>query len=468
MRMRASWLWFGLCLTLCAPSGAWAQAKVEGGASWGPFAGAPGRSTLPNGLTVITVPWASPGIVAYYTLVRVGSRDEVEKGHSGFAHLFEHMMFRGTERYPEKAYEAKIQSLGADNNAYTSLDFTLYTVTAPSSALASIVELEADRFQHLSYSEQVFRTETGAVLGEYNKSASSPFLKMWEALSELAFQKHTYGHTTLGYLDDIKAMPDKYAYSQAFLRRFYTPDNITVIVAGDVQHADVLKQVTAAYGTWKGTRDQPLVNAEPPPAAAAQRHIEWEGSSPPRLFVGYRGPAFCEGSTDLGACVRDAAALEVVHGYLFTSSSPLYQRLVVDEQKLLEISSWQGNFTRDPGLFVVDAELKPGTSFESVEAAVQTAVDELAASKIDQTRFMAVRSNLAYKLTLDVETASEAADTLAQFIALTGRVDTLPAYLEALSKVTVEDVARVARSYLSSGRRFDVTLAPKAQKEGAK
>ena len=377
-------------------------------------------------------------------------------------------MFRGTERYPEKAYEAKIQSFGADNNAYTSQDFTLYTVTAPASALSEIVELEADRFQHLSYSEQVFRTETGAVLGEYNKSASSPFLKMWETLSELAFRNHTYGHTTIGYLADVEAMPGKFGYSQAFFRRFYTPDNTTVIVAGDVSHADLLSQVNKHYALWSGKRDQPQVPVEPPMTAGVSRHLDWDGSSPPRMFLGYRGPAFCEGAGELPACLRDAAALEVVHGLLFTASSPLYQQLVVDEQRLLELSSWQGSFTRDPGLFVVDAELKPDTSFDATAAAVQKTLDELAAGKVDAARVDAVRSNLTYKLTLNVETASEAADTLAQFIALTGRTETLPAYLQALTHVTPEEVVRVTRTYLNAQRRVLVTLAPKASAETKK
>src|SRR5688500_8261494 len=143
----------GLVLGLWAATSQ-AQTAPQGAPNWGPFTKPPQRSLLPNGLTVITLPWPSPGIVAYYTLVRVGSRDEVEKGHSGFAHLFEHMMFRGTKRFPQDVYEQHIQDLGADNNAYTTQDFTLYTVTGPRVALAEIVELEADRFQNLAYDEQ--------------------------------------------------------------------------------------------------------------------------------------------------------------------------------------------------------------------------------------------------------------------------------------------------------------------------
>ncbi len=454
-------------LLLLTPEAAGAQGKPLQSATKGtsPFEASPPEVTkLDNGLTVITLPWASPGIVAYYTLVRVGSRDEVEKGHSGFAHLFEHMMFRGTARHPEKLYEEKIQAFGADNNAYTTQDFTLYTVTAPAAAVAEVVELEADRFQNLSYTEQVFRTETGAVLGEYNKSASSPFLKMWEALSELAFGTHTYGHTTLGYLADIEAMPDKVEYSRAFFRRFYTPDNCTIIAAGDVTHSELVKLVEKHYGGWQGKRAEPVVPTEPAPKSGSARHITWSGMSPPRLFLGYRGPAFCEGSTDLDVCTRDSAALEVVHGMLFDASSPLYQRLVVDEQRLLELGSWSQNFSRDPGLFVVTAMLKPQTSFASIETAVQTAIDELSSGQIDVARLEAVRSHLSYALSMDVETASDAADTLAQFVAVTGRTEALPAYLSALSQVTVDDVRRVAAAYLTPPRRFVVTLAPAKEK----
>jgi zinc protease len=437
-----------------------AQARAQ---SWGPFGAAPQQTRLDNGLTVITIPWASPGIVAYFTLVRVGSRDEVEKGHSGFAHLFEHMMFRGTERFPEKVYEERIQQFGADNNAYTTQDFTLYTITAPASALPELVDIEADRFQRLKFDEAVFRTETGAVLGEYNKSASSPFLKMWETLHELAFTQHTYGHTTIGYLADVKAMPDKYEYARGFFRRFYTPDDCTIIVAGDVKHAELMQLVTRHYGGWQGTRDQPAIPVEPEPAQGAQRHIDWEGTSPPQMMLAYRGPAFETATPEANgsAPYLEAAALEVVHGLLFHESSRLYQRLVVEEQRLLSLSSFASNWSRDPGLFVVNAELKPGSRFEDVERIVQEAVDGVAQGKTNPALVDDVRSHLQYGLTMDVETASEAADTLAQFVALTGNMEALPRYLEALARVTPDDVARVAARYLSGKRRFTVTLAPR-------
>ena len=128
------------------------------------FGGAPQVETLPNGMRVVMVPWASPGIVAYYTLVRAGSRDEVEAGHTGFAHFFEHMMFRGTSAHPAEEYAARLNAVGADGNAYTTNDYTCYTIVAPTTALSMLVELEADRFQNLRYEEAAFRTEAGACL----------------------------------------------------------------------------------------------------------------------------------------------------------------------------------------------------------------------------------------------------------------------------------------------------------------
>src|SRR6266404_4898585 len=138
--------------------------------------------SLPNGLRVVFIQYDAPGLVAYYTLMRVGSRTEVEKGRSGYAHF---------------------------------------------------IEYEADRFQNLYYDEPAFRTEAGAILGEYTKSASNPEQKMFEKLVETAFTRHTYGHTVIGYLKDIQNMPSGFEYSRQFFRRYYTPDNTTIFVAGD-------------------------------------------------------------------------------------------------------------------------------------------------------------------------------------------------------------------------------------------
>ena len=133
------------------------------------------KHTLPNGLTALLIPMESPGIVAYYSVVRTGSRDEVEPGKSGFAHFFEHMMFRGTKKYPQAAYEATVTKLGASTNAYTTDDHTAYHLKFAKDDLEQVIDIESDRFQNLSFSLPVFQTEAGAVYGEYRKNITSPF-----------------------------------------------------------------------------------------------------------------------------------------------------------------------------------------------------------------------------------------------------------------------------------------------------
>ncbi|HET7737287.1 MAG TPA: insulinase family protein, partial [Tepidiformaceae bacterium] len=152
--------------------------------------------TLANGLRVIVVPTGYPNLVSLQIPVQTGSRNEVEEGKSGFAHFFEHMMFRGTERYPAHEYQRVMTLAGARQNAYTTDDYTNYHVTFAKEDLETVLALEADRFMHLAYSEEDFKTESRAILGEYNKSAADPVNQLEEAQREAAYQRHTYRHTT--------------------------------------------------------------------------------------------------------------------------------------------------------------------------------------------------------------------------------------------------------------------------------
>ena len=146
---------------------------------------------LKNGLRVVVIRTDYPGIVALQIPVQTGSRNEVEKGKSGFAHFFEHMMFRGTEKYSSDMYAHILKNAGADSNAYTSDDLTNYHTTFSKEDLEKILEIEADRFENLKYSESDFKTESRAVLGEYNKNSADPVQKMIEVQRNAAFEKHT-------------------------------------------------------------------------------------------------------------------------------------------------------------------------------------------------------------------------------------------------------------------------------------
>jgi zinc protease len=413
---------------------------------------------LPNGLTVVTVPVHTGSAVAFYTLVRAGSRDEVEPGKSGYAHLFEHLMFRGTEKVPARQYDERMQALGSDNNAFTTDDFTLYIPVIPKESLSELVELEADRFQRLSFTDGQYKDETGAVLGEYNKNFSNPSWAIDEAIRELAFKKHTYGHTTIGYKRDVDAMPGAYAYSRQFFKRFYTPDDCTIFVVGDVDRQKVLDQVTTAYAGWQGKRAETKVVAEPEQKEARRRDITWKMPTAPRLAIGWRIPA---ASTSM----RDTATLSVIAGLAFSEPSALYQRLVVKEQRVLELSSDPDDVLhRDPGLFRVDAKLKQGESFDGILEAIQSTLDLLAQGNVDLAELEATKQHLRNRLVLEMQTPNAIAIRLAFMTATFGDPRALDAYISELTRVTKEDVARVAKANVAPTRRTTITLSPPGTK----
>jgi zinc protease len=178
------------------------------------------------------------------------------------------MMFRGTERYSSEKYNDVIKAMGADSNAFTSDDITVYHILAGKQALPQIVEIEADRFQNLKYKEAEFQKEARAVLGEYNKSASNPLQKMAESLYDNAFQVHTYKHTTIGFSRTSRTCRTSSSYSLQFFDRYYRPDNVVLLVVGDVQAPEVFSLVerTTASG-----RRAPAARPSPPSLPSPRR-----------------------------------------------------------------------------------------------------------------------------------------------------------------------------------------------------
>ena len=408
---------------------------------------------LPNGLTVVLVPFDSPGLAAYYTLVRVGSRNEPEAGKSGFAHFFEHMMFRGTKKHPGAEFSSTMTRLGLDSNAFTSDDLTVYHFYGPAKALPTIIEYEADRFQNLEYTEAQFRTEAGAILGEYAKSASDPEQRLSEKLAETAYTQHTYRHTTIGYLDDVKAMPEGFDYAKQFFSRYYRPDNAVVVVSGDFDRASTLSLLKKHYGGWKGKAKLAAVPKEPPQKEARRASVEWASPTLPRLWLAWHTPA----ASDLKA----AAAAQVLDGYLFGPTSELYQSLIIDQQT---VDSMFGTYsdTRDPGLFGVLARVKDPAKVAAVEEATLAAIAAVQKGAIDARRMEAVRSNLKYGNILALETPRDLAVTLARTAALTGDLQWLNKVYAQVDALKAADLVAYAKKHLVDSNRTTVTLQSSA------
>jgi zinc protease len=420
------------------------------------------QQKLDNGLNVVVIPYDSPGTVAYYSIVRTGSRDEVEAGHSGFAHFFEHMMFRGTDKYSGDQYNALLKKMGADSNAFTTDDQTVFHIVGPSAELTTMMDMESDRFKNLKYGEDAFRTEALAVLGEYNKSVSNPVAPMIEKMRDLAFTRHTYKHTTIGFEPDIKAMPGYYDYSRQFFQRFYRPENVTLLVVGDVQPQRVFELAKKYYGDWKPGYQAPKVEPEPPQKETKTAHLDWPNPTNPYLLAGYHIPAFSATSTD-------SAALDLIGQLLFSESSPLYQELVVKDQ-WADFVQGGPSLNRDASLFEVFARVKSDDLVPKVKATVDRYLQQLQTQPVDPARLDRIKSHQRYAFALGLDTPGHIAEEAAQAIAITGHVEAINQRFAAYQKVTPADIQRVARSVFRPQNETLVTLSHKgnAAQGGAK
>jgi zinc protease len=413
---------------------------------------------LPNGLRVAFIQYDAPGLVAYYTLMRVGSRNEVEKGRSGYAHFFEHMMFRGTKQHSAEDYSQTMTRLGLNTNAFTSEDMTVYHLYGPARSLPTIIEYEADRFQNLSYDEPAFRTEAGAILGEYIKSASNPGQKMYEKMVETAFTRHPYGHTVIGYLKDIENMPSGYEYSRQFFRRYYTPDNTTIFVAGDFDRPATLALIEKAYGGWKGKLDAMPIPREPRQRQSRRAQVDWDKPTLPRIWISWH----TSGADDL----KRAAVQNLLNAYLFGPTSTLYQNLVLGKQ-LVDSMEPTYNDHRDPYLFGVIMLVKDAKNLRTVETAVLREIKNLAGGRVDAKRLEAVRSNLRYSNIMGLDTADSATVTLAVSTALTGDVSYMNKEFEAVAQVQPRDLQEFAKQHFMDLNRTTVALVT-ARKGGGR
>ncbi len=396
------------------------------------------RHTFENGLKVILIPMPSDGLTSYWSIVRTGSRDEVEEGVTGFAHFFEHMMFRGSERFPD--FDAVANGMGAETNAYTTDDYTAYHLSFASEDLETVVELEADRFQNLNYTEAQFKTEAGAVYGEYRKGRTNPFWCLFEGLQNAAFDQHTYKHTTIGFEADIAAMPDQFEYSQSFFRRFYRPENVVVMVVGDFERDATLRLLRENYASWQPGYEAPDVPTEPEQTAQRRVTIPFDGKTLPILAVVFKGERMLPGD-------RDMMAASLIGELAFGSTSDLYKKLVLEEQRVDAMFEDFG-YNRDPNLWGVFARVKDPADVAAVEGEILATVARLRRELVDPEQLDDVRSRLKYGFLSGLTTPSEVAGGMARFVAITGDVACVDEMYTTLEAVTPEDVRRAAERWL--------------------
>lgn len=408
------------------------------------------RYKLDNGLNVIMIPMESPGLVSYYSVVRTGSRDEWEPGKSGFAHFFEHMMFRGTEKYPGSTYDSIITSLGADANAYTSDDLTVYHLDFASEDLEKVIEMESDRFQNLKYDKREFQTESGAVYGEYRKGRTSPWSVAFEKLHDMAFDRHTYKHTTIGFEQDIKDMPNQYEYSIGFFKRYYRPENIVIAVVGDINKDKTLSLIKKYYSSWQPGYQKPQIETEPPQTSERSAEVSYPGKTLPLLIVAHKGDAFDANNINMLAAV-------LMQDLAFGETSQLYKKLVLNEQKVQFVQADFG-FSRDPKLLNIYAMIKDESDIDYVRNEILKTLESFSQTTVDETKLKQLKQRQKYSFLMELDNPANVSAVLPQFITLTGGIDVIDELYNNLEKITPEDIRSAAKYYFVPEKRNTVIV----------
>ena len=327
------------------------------------------RFRLANGLGVVLAPDDRAPIFAYQTWFRVGSRDE-DPGATGLAHLFEHLMFKGTGRHASGVFDREMERRGAQTNAATWVDWTYYTqaLAARGDNLEAVIAFESDRMHNLKLDEATFRSELEVVKNERRLTVEDSVPgQLSEALMADAFTAHPYRWPTIGSMDHLQAM--QIPLLAAFYRRFYAPNNATVVVVGDIEGAPLLRDLARAYG--------PLVaqpsRRQPPtlePAQAAPRYRAFAASTvAPQMLVGFRAVA---------QSGEDFPALEMLAEILAGGDTGrLYQKLVSQAALCTEVAANIHPFA-EPGLFEVSLTLRPGVQPQAALELMQAEMDALA------------------------------------------------------------------------------------------
>ncbi len=410
------------------------------------------ETTLANGLKVIVVPTGFPNLVSIQIPVQVGSRNEVEPGKSGFAHFFEHLMFRGTPNTPAVKFREVMTKAGARDNAGTGNDRTTFYATFAKDHLESIVGLYADIFQHLSVSESDFKTEARAVLGEYNRNSADPAQKLFEVQRDRFYQSHTYKHTTMGFIKDIENMPNEYAYSKQFFERWYRPQYTTVVIAGDVTAEQVLPLVEKYWGAWKGNAAAPVaIPREPEPKGPLYAHVPWTSPTLPFVSVAFPSPSFDETS-------KEMAAMDILGALYFGPTSELYKRLVVTEQKVDELDGG-APASVDPSLFTVLARVKNPADSVYVRDQILATFAAARASMVPAARLAESKSHERYAFARTLDSTERIATVLARYASFRRSYDTVNTYYRTMDSVQPADIQAVARKYFTDAGLIVTTLS---------
>jgi zinc protease len=433
------------------------------------------KKTLANGLDVIVIETPEfKSVLSYNTLVLAGARNETEPGKSGLAHLFEHILFRHRLQGQDGGYDDLMSRLGTHNNAWTWFDVTYYhplTFTQNLKAkgeLPGLVELESGRFVALDFDERIFKTESGAVLGEYRRNASFPSLRMSERLLALLFPHHPYGHTTIGYYEDVLDMPNEYEAAVKFYDTYYRPNNCVVIIAGDVKAEEMFGLVEPYYAKWERQEVPRIVATGEAPKKEQREHVPWDADVAPLVWVAYRMPEFKPGTTE-------GAVAQLLNELLVSPAAPLYKKLRYEKQSASQLGFGEGSQgfeSFDARTLIVSAQLfkekhaeRGQAYFDEVSADIISGLDELkrfSKQKDAKKLLETLKSKYRYDFLAAMSSPSNISETFAWYYRFDRDPEVFEKMLAAVAKLTPKDVENFAKKHFVAENRAVLTLSYQA------
>lgn len=411
---------------------------------------------LPNGLTVLLHEDHSVPLVSYHTWFRVGSKDE-ELGYTGIAHLFEHMMFKGTQKYSNKDYDRILRENGASNNAFTSRDYTGYYVNGPSSKLETFMDLESDRIEHLNLTEENLKSEREVVKEERRFRVENRIMGLlMEKINDVVYKVHSYRWPVIGYMKDLENINVKKA--QEFYKTFYAPNNAVLVIAGDFNTSKVKKLIEKYYGDMKSQEiKRPKTTAELL-QKSERSDVFYKDIQNDYLSISYLVPS---------ALSPELAPLELASHILGEgNSSRLHSKLVYKQQIATSVMTYVMS-NQESSVFQIIVALKPKKTKSEADKILNQAKKEIASelfnlrSKlVSVDEVSKVQNQVAKSFVDSLKTIDGRAYSLASNEIVVGSYEKLFTDLENYMRAKPSDIKNVSEKYLKSTQANIVIARP--------
>ena len=413
------------------------------------------KTQLDNGLTVVLKEMHHAPVASFWVWYKVGSRNEIP-GITGSAHWVEHMMFKGTETFPGEEMDRAVSRVGGRRNAFTWMDYTAYFQTVPSQHIDLALRIESDRMVNTVMSEEATESERTVILSERHMYENRPTFLLFEELQATAFRVHPYHHETIGDEVDLVSMSRDDLYE--FYRRYYAPNNATIVAVGDFDSAELLEKIEAKFGGLDSAEPpDSITRQEPPQRGERQTTVRGPGDTT-YLVYAYKAPNAEHPDyfplALLNAAFSGGGSVGNFGGGTTNKSSRLYEALV--NQGLAVGTQGSMSPTKDPFLFYIIAVASPGVAIDDLEVAMDAEIDRLGSEPLTQDELDKAikRTKVAFIR------ASESITSQARMMGMAETVmddyGWFDKAIEQLEQVTLEDIERVRAQYL---RRDNRTVA---------